>query len=111
MSGLWQVNVIEADLPFYPTDHCGVLRVKNGIINEKLLAYALEFQGRKYEFSRSKRASIDRIKSIKIPLPPIEVQEQIVAEFESLEKQIFVRKQRLETLKNAYSEILDRYLK
>ncbi|MBR1376015.1 MAG: restriction endonuclease subunit S [Cardiobacteriaceae bacterium] len=111
IDGDWQVNTIKANLPFYPTDHCGVLRVKNGIINEKLLAYALEIQGRKFEFSRSKRASIDRIKSIKIPLPPIEVQEQIVAEFEKLENEIAVRKQRLEALKNAYNEILDKYLK
>ena len=48
IDGDWQVNTIDANIPFYPTDHCGVLRVKNGIINEKLLAYALEIQGAKY---------------------------------------------------------------
>lgn len=111
IDGDWQVNTIKADIPFYPTDHCGVLRVKNGIINEKLLAYALQIQGEKIEFSRTKRASIDRIKSIKIPLPPLEVQEKIVAEFEKIENEISICKERLENLKGAYSEILDRYLK
>ena len=56
-------------------------------------------------------ANLSFIKNLKIPLPPLEVQEKIVAEFEKLEKQIAVRKQRLENLKNAYNEILDKYLK
>ncbi|MBP5779321.1 MAG: restriction endonuclease subunit S, partial [Campylobacter sp.] len=111
IDGDWQVNTIKPDIPFYPTDHCGVLRVKNGIIKEILLAHALKKQGEKVEFSRAKRASIDRIKSIKIPLPPLEVQEKIVAEFEKIENEISIRKEKLESLKGAYSEILDRYLK
>ncbi|MDA3076823.1 restriction endonuclease subunit S [Campylobacter sp. JMF_04 NA10] len=51
------------------------------------------------------------LQNIKIPLPPLEVQEKIVAEFEKIENEISIRKEKLESLKGAYSEILDRYLK
>ena len=28
IDGDWMVNIIPAGVPFYPTDHCGVLRIK-----------------------------------------------------------------------------------
>lgn len=110
IDGDWQVNTIDANIPFYPTDHCGVLRVKNGIIHEKLLAYALNLEGVKNEFSRAKRASLDRISDIKIPLPQGN-QQKIIAEFERLQQTIQQNEQQIATLKNEYNRILDKYLK
>ena len=53
----------------------------------------------------------DDLRNIKVPLLSLEVQEKIVAEFEKIENEISIRKEKLESLKGAYSEILDRYLK
>jgi len=41
IDGDWMVNCLPAGIAFYPTDHCGVLRVKNGAMNERYLAYVL----------------------------------------------------------------------
>ncbi len=41
IDGDWMVNHLPKDYPFYPTDHCGVLRVKDNSINEKYLAFIL----------------------------------------------------------------------
>jgi len=88
IDGDWQVNYIPANTQFYPTDHCGVLRVKNNYLNEKYLAYILNKEGVEQKFSRNYRASIDRVSNIRIPIPPLSIQEQIVAEIEKLEIQI-----------------------
>ena len=83
------VNTLDKNIPFYPTDHCGVLRLKdNTKLLENYVAYALKKQGTEYGFSRSKRASIDRIETIKIPVPDIEEQKKIVAKVLPLEAEI-----------------------
>lgn len=69
IDGDWQVNVINENIPFYPTDHCGYLRIKEGIIKSNYLSRALNVVGTKENFSRSLRASIARIKELKIPIP------------------------------------------
>jgi len=77
IDGDWMVNYIPKDYPFYPTDHCGILRVKDNSIDEKYLAFILEKEGKAFEFSRTKRASIDRIQGIKIPVPSLSEQQKI----------------------------------
>lgn len=42
IDGDWMVNYMPAGYPFYPTDHCGVLRVDTGIIHPRYLAFVLE---------------------------------------------------------------------
>lgn len=42
IDGDWMVNYIEKHKPFYPTDHCGVMRVKSEDINPRYLTWALE---------------------------------------------------------------------
>ena len=54
-------NYIPEGTEFYPTDHCGVLRSKTLEVNPRYLVYILESEGKKMGFSRSYRASIDRI--------------------------------------------------
>lgn len=89
IDGDWMVNLIPADVPFYPTDHCGVLRVKTDDIIPKYLAVALEVEGTFEKFSRSNRASVQRIKSLTIQIPEDkEKQQAIVDAVNDLDSQI-----------------------
>jgi type I restriction enzyme M protein len=88
IDGDWMVNYMPASKPFYPTDHCGVLRVKNNEILPKYLVWLLNEEGKKICFSRALRASIDRIQGITIKVPPLSEQQKIVSEIEKIETQI-----------------------
>ncbi|MBN1637556.1 MAG: N-6 DNA methylase, partial [Ignavibacteriales bacterium] len=41
IDGDWMVNYMPANKPFYPTDHCGVVRVKNDVVHPRYLAWVL----------------------------------------------------------------------
>lgn len=110
IDGDWMVNIIPANKPFYPTDHCGYMRVLNPIIEVKYLAFALDKKGKELGFSRNKRASIDRIEGIKIPLPPLPEQEKIVAEMEKIEKKIADLEKNIELIPKQKELILKKYL-
>ena len=60
IDGDWMVNFYPKDNPFYPTDHCGVLRVLTDKVHPRYMARILEIEGQKMNFSRSYRASIER---------------------------------------------------
>ena len=110
IDGDWMVNHLPKDYPFYPTDHCGVLRVKDNSINEKYLAFILEKEGKAFEFSRTKRASIDRIQGIKIAVPPIAEQQKIVSEIEKIETKIKVLETEIAQIPKQKETILKKYL-
>lgn len=88
IDGDWQVNMIPQNTPFYPTDHCGVMRINSNQIHPRYMAWALEKAGRSLNFSRSYRASLDRIESITINIPPQEEQWEAMIEVEGLEQRI-----------------------
>lgn len=111
IDGDWMVNYYPKDQAFYPTDHCGVLRVKNNKINERLLVYILNQEGINLRFSRTKRASIDRIKNIKIPLPSMKQQEEIISQIEIIEDKIQKKEKELQSIPSKKEEILNKYLK
>lgn len=75
IDGDWQVNVFEKGYKFYPTDHCGVLRLKTDKLMPRYVGFALLKEGEKRGFKRSYRASIDRIGSIVIKAPDVTLQE------------------------------------
>ncbi|ULB35992.1 restriction endonuclease subunit S [Proteiniphilum propionicum] len=54
---------------FYPTDHCGVIRLKNTSISLYYLAMELNEIGKRNKFSRTFRASTGRIKQLRIEIP------------------------------------------
>jgi type I restriction enzyme M protein len=110
IDGDWMVNHLPKDYPFYPTDHCGVLRVKDNSVNEKYLAFILEKEGKAFEFSRTKRASIDRIQGIKINVPPLSVQQKIVSEIEKIEEQIRLIEKELSKIPKQKEKVLKKYL-
>ena len=112
IDGDWMVNYIKANIPFYPTDHCGVIRVlQDGIIHYRYLAYALFQEGKAENFSRVKRASIEKIKKVEIAYPSnYELQNQIITQIETLEDKIEKNNQTLQELKSKKEEILRKYL-
>ena len=110
IDGDWMVKYHPKDKPFYPTDHCGVLRVKNGKVEERFLAYILDIAGKELEFSRNKRASIDRIQGIKIKVPSISEQKKIVSQIEKIEKKITELENKINTIPQKKEEILKKYL-
>ncbi len=88
IDGDWMVNYMPENQPFYPTDHCGVLRVSTDKILPKYLAMALKVEGEYERFSRNNRASTQRIKNLTIQVPEKAVQKKIVQEIDKIDKQI-----------------------
>lgn len=111
IDGDWMTNVIANNTPFYPTDHCGFIRVlKESVIIEKYLAFALNEEGKTFGFSRTKRASIDRVEGITIPLPKFKDQQEIVAQIEELEKQIAEAQKAIDASTELKNAVLKKYL-
>ena len=88
IDGDWMVNIMPANKPFYPTDHCGVLRIKTDNIVPKYMALALQVEGEFARFSRSNRASTQRIANLIIQVPSVPEQQKIVDEIEAIDKKI-----------------------
>lgn len=110
IDGDWMVNVIPANHPFYPTDHCGVLRIKANDILPKYMAHLLEEEGKKVGFKRSYRASIDRIESLSVKIAPIEQQHNAISKIESYEAEIAKAKAVMEGCAERKKQILEKYL-
>jgi type I restriction enzyme M protein len=88
IDGDWMVNYIPENEPFYPTDHCGVLRVKGNEIKSKYLAWVLQKEGERVRFSRTNRASMDSMRGLSIKVPSIMIQSRLIIEIEKREKKI-----------------------
>jgi type I restriction enzyme M protein len=110
IDGDWMVNYIPENTPFYPTDHCGVLRVISKDISPKYLAWVLHKEGVDKRFSRQLRASIDRITGISIKVPSVAKQKEVVTKVEELEKQIANARKFLETIQVLKADVIKRYL-
>ena len=110
IDGDWMVNYMPKEKPFYPTDHCGVLRVKTSDVLPMYLKFALEFEGVEKRFSRSHRASTDRIKALTIKAPSIEEQNNFVKKLQNFEIQMNEAQKVIESAKEKKEEILRKYL-
>lgn len=111
IDGDWMTNVIAENIPFYPTDHCGFIRIlKENIITEKYLAFALNEEGKILGFSRSKRASIDRVEGIAIPLPKFKDQQKAISQIVKLEKQIDEAQKAIDASAELKNAVLKKYL-
>lgn len=110
IDGDWLVNFMPKNNQFYPTDHCGVLRCKTEEVNPRYLAHVLEIEGKKMGFSRTYRASIDRIQSISFYVPDIAIQNEVVAKVQDIETKIAEAKLQLEKLQGRTTVILNQYL-
>ena len=110
IDGDWMVNYYPKDNQFYPTDHCGVLRVLTDKVHPRYMARILEVEGRKMNFSRSYRASIDRIKGITFEVPPYDAQCKARGQVVELEIKISELEKSLIVLNDKKSEVLKSFL-
>ena len=110
IDGDWMVGFMPKNTPFYPTDHCGVLSVKEDKGKAKIVQFALENEGAKFGFSRTLRASIERVEGLKIPLPPLKEQEKISSCIEKLETQFSHLNSMLLNLETQKTNIIKGYL-
>lgn len=110
IDGDWMTSYVPENKEFYPTDHCGVLRCKTSAINPRYLSHILEKQGIQMGFSRTFRASIDRIKGITFMVADRSIQDKTIDEILALENKIKEAETRLESLSGKTSEILNSYL-
>lgn len=107
IDGDWMVSYVEKDKPFFPTDHCGVLRVLGSEIEPYYISLVLESVGYHYGFSRSYRASTERIAAVQIPMPPVTIQKRIVDECEAIDKEYNNSRMSIETYRQKIAEIFD----
>lgn len=110
IDGDWMVNFIPANVKFYPTDHCGVIRIKTPDIEPEYFMFALEEAGKAARFSRTLRASTDRIKAMIIQLPSIESQKKFVQIYRKAQKQIEEMKQIIVAASAKKQAVLDKWL-
>ena len=110
IDGDWMTNYIPADSKFYPTDHCGVLRCKTSEVNPRYLVHILEAEGKKMGFSRSYRASMDRVQGISFVVTDRATQDATIAQIEAMEEKIREAETRLDALTGKTANILDQFL-
>lgn len=110
IDGDWMVNSIPANIPFYPTDHAGILRINTNKIHYRYLAYKLEQEGIREGFSRSHRASIGQISKISVTVPTIEQQNKAVSRIEEIEKLITQEEIIIARIQEKKVEVLNSYL-
>lgn len=110
IDGDWIVGFMPKNRKFYPTDHCGVLRVNDAKLNAKYISFILNEAGKKQRFSRKLRASIDRIRALRVKLPSLDFQDQIVDIIDKIERKINEDKIELSRLEKEKEKILHKYL-
>ena len=110
IDGDWMVHYKEENIPFYPTDHCGYLRVLTPNINPRYMAWLLEQEGMKVKFSRSYRASIDRVEGLSVDVPDIKLQNEAVKIVRLLEENIAKEQSKLVGLDNQKKKILFEFI-
>jgi type I restriction enzyme M protein len=110
IDGDWMVNFMPAQKPFYPTDHCGVLRIKKDEVLPEYLTWLLNEEGKKRGFSRTLRASIDRIQGIIVKVPPLSDQQKVVSEIGKIEAQITEAQKVVDATQALKNEALKKYL-
>ncbi len=111
IDGDWMVNYQEAEKPFNPTDHCGVIRVLDEtVVNPRYLVWPLLKAGETERFSRSNRASTERVKALSIMLPDIETQNKVAQQLINMETEIATLKSKMQQCIIKKQEVLDKYL-
>lgn len=112
IDGDWMVGYREENSLFNPTDHCGVIRVldQKDII-PRYLVYPLLKAGEVERFSRAKRASTERIKSLAIKVPSIKIQESVVKQITDFETELKQQQTIIRECATRKQAILDKYLK
>lgn len=107
IDGDWMTSFVPAGKEFYPTDHCGVLRINTDKIMPKYMKLALENEGLYEGFSRSYRASQQRIKDLSLLVPAMDKQQEIVQEFDELDNKL---KATIDEIKKYNDSMMEKFM-
>ncbi len=110
IDGDWMVKYIEKNTKFYPTDHCGYIRILDDSINPLYFSKMLEIEGLKQRFSRSNRASTDRVSSLSIKLPSVEIQNDVFNKVNEYNKKISELSKKISEFEIKRHEIINNFL-
>ena len=110
IDGDWMTSYMPENEKFFPTDHCGVIRCKTKNVNPRYLAHILEKEGKRLGFSRSYRASIDRVENITISVADKDLQDETISKIQKIDTKISQAETNLQILNGKISEILHSYL-
>lgn len=110
IDGDFMVSFMESGRKFYPTDHCGVLRVLTDKVHPRYMAHVLEREGTRLGFSRNFRASLDRVGGIRFAVPDMESQVSAMNEVLRLEEEISQALRDIEGLGGMKEAVLRKYL-
>ena len=111
IDGDFMVSFMEHGREFYPTDHCGVLRVLTDNVHPRFMARILEREGTRLGFSRNFRASLDRIGGIKFVVPEMDSQITAMNDVMNLEREISRAISGLKALEGKKEAVLRKYLR
>ena len=110
IDGDFMVSFMEHGREFYPTDHCGILRVIADGVHPRFMARILEREGTRLGFSRNFRASLDRIGGIKFGVPEMDSQVTAMNDVMNLEREISRALMSLKALEGKKEAVLKKYL-
>jgi restriction endonuclease S subunit len=107
---LGKVAYIDKDTDFYAGGFCSIIRCNNKII-PKFLFELLKTSDFRDFINTLKGSNInnlkqDSLKSIKIPLPPLEIQKELVEKIEKLEEKINSLKEKNKQIQKEIKKIL-----
>ncbi|MBM5781892.1 MAG: hypothetical protein FJ368_00530 [Pelagibacterales bacterium] len=92
IDGIFEWNIIPANTKFIPTDHCGILNIKDKNIHPEYLLYELRATKSRYGFDRTFRASLENIINVSARIPigkncvfDLEKQKKIASRYKKIE--------------------------
>ena len=105
---LGKFTYIDKDLDFYAGGFCAILRGSN-LITQKYISEILKLPFyetfiNNFKGQNINNLKIEELKKLKIPLPPLEIQEKIVSEIEKLEEEEEVNNQKIQELEKEIEE-------
>ena len=93
VDGNFDWHLIGAGTRFHPTDHCGVLRIRDGNIDAEYLWHTLRATRERYGFDRTFRANLKNIVQVAVPIPvsddgtmSLELQRKMAAKYREIEE-------------------------
>lgn len=93
IDGFFEWNIIPANTKFIPTDHCGILNIKDKNIDSEYLLYELRATKARYGFDRTFRASLENIVNVSAKIPvnknniyDLAKQKMIASRYKKIEK-------------------------
>ena len=110
IDGDWMVSIQDKGEEFYPTDHCGVLRINSNAVLPRYMVWAFRREGDRVQFSRTNRASLDSVRSLTLKVPPMSKQIKLVDSLDVLEKKIEKAKAKLDKLIVLKRETVFKYI-